>query len=144
MNAAEPERVWAPELEPEAPGFEQTILISDDVRYVQKFAEDAYGRLAEWAVVQLRRVEGRWHRVAVYDICHGLNPARPGPPHPSRARHGSSGWGEAPLDVVGLHVVLAEPEQVTLWCERRRQITPRLIRVQFVEQRTKCAERGSG
>jgi hypothetical protein len=71
MNAAEPERVWAPELEPEAPGFEQTILISDDVRYVQKFAEDTYGRLAEWAVVQLRRVEGRWHRVAVYDICHG-------------------------------------------------------------------------
>jgi hypothetical protein len=26
VNAAEPERVWAPELEPEAPGFEQTIL----------------------------------------------------------------------------------------------------------------------
>jgi len=71
MNAAEPERVWAPELEPEAPGFEQTILISDDVRYVQKFAEDACGRIAEWAVVQLRRVEGRWRRVAVYDICHG-------------------------------------------------------------------------
>lgn len=70
MNAAEPERPWAPELEPEEP-WEQEILISEDVRYQQKLAHDAYGRLADWAVVQMRRVEGRWLRVAVYDICHG-------------------------------------------------------------------------
>ncbi|MDQ3274003.1 MAG: hypothetical protein M3Q39_02950 [Actinomycetota bacterium] len=62
MNAAEPERAWAPGLEPELPAYEQTILISEDAGYRQKFAEDKYGRLTEWAVVQLRRVEGRWHR----------------------------------------------------------------------------------
>ncbi|MGH3904225.1 MAG: DUF7718 family protein [Pseudonocardiaceae bacterium] len=41
------------------------------VRCKQKFSQDAYGRVAEWAVVQLRRDGDRWRRIAVYDICHG-------------------------------------------------------------------------
>jgi len=71
MNAAEPERAWAPELPPELPWYEQIFPISERVSYRQRLGEDAYGRLAEWAVVQMRRVEDQWQRVAVYDICHG-------------------------------------------------------------------------
>lgn len=71
MNAAEPERAWAPDLEPEWPPFEDTFPISEDARSVQKFSLDEYGRVAEWAVVQMRRDGDRWRRVAVYDICHG-------------------------------------------------------------------------
>jgi hypothetical protein len=51
--------------------FEDTFPISEDARYVQKFSLDEYGRVAEWAVVQMRRDGDRWRRVAVYDICHG-------------------------------------------------------------------------
>jgi hypothetical protein len=71
MNAAEPERSWAPDLEPEWPPFEDTFPISEDARHVQKFSLDEYGRVAEWAVVQMRRDGDQWRRVAVYDICHG-------------------------------------------------------------------------
>ncbi len=71
MNAAEPEQPWAPEMEPEGPPWEIEILISEDVRCKQKFSQDVYGRVAEWAVVQLRRDGDRWRRIAVYDICHG-------------------------------------------------------------------------
>lgn len=71
MSAAEPDQPWYPELEPEWPPYEATFLISETTRYVQRLCYDEYQRLAEWAVVQMRRVEGRWQRVAVYDICHG-------------------------------------------------------------------------
>jgi len=37
---------------------------------VQKLAYDTHGQLADWTVVQMRRVQDRWLRVAVYDICH--------------------------------------------------------------------------
>ncbi len=70
MNAAEPERAWTPDLEPEWPPYEDTFPISEDARYVQKLGYDKYQRLAEWAVVQMRRDGDRWRRVAVYDICH--------------------------------------------------------------------------
>ncbi len=49
----------------------QTFPISEDARYIQRLGYDERGRLAEWAVVQSRRRNGRWQRVAVYDICHG-------------------------------------------------------------------------
>jgi hypothetical protein len=60
MNAAEPERVWTPDLEPEWPPYEDTFPISEDARYVQKLGYDKYQRLAEWAVVQMRRDGDRW------------------------------------------------------------------------------------
>ncbi len=71
MNAAEPDQTWTPDLEPEWPPYEDTFPISEDARYVQKFSLDEYGRVAEWAVVQMRSDGDRWRRVAVYDICHG-------------------------------------------------------------------------
>lgn len=71
MGVGDPGHTWVPELEPEWPPWEQTFPISEDARYVQKFANDEYGRLTEWAVVQMRRDGDRWRRVAVYDICHG-------------------------------------------------------------------------
>jgi hypothetical protein len=71
MNAAEQERVWTPDLEPEWPPYEDTFPISEDARYVQRLGYDEYQRLTEWAVVQMRREDDRWCRVAVYDICHG-------------------------------------------------------------------------
>jgi hypothetical protein len=70
MNAAEPERTGVPDLEPEWPPFEDTFPISEDARDVQKFSLE-YGRVAEWAVVQMRRDGDRWCRVAVYDVCYG-------------------------------------------------------------------------
>lgn len=62
---------WAPDLPAEEPPYEQTFAISAEARYIQRFGQDAYGRLVEWAVIQERRVDGRWLRVAVYDTCHG-------------------------------------------------------------------------
>lgn len=73
MNAAQPQQAWAPDLEPEWPPYEQwfPIVEDDDTRRViQKIGEDTYGRIAEWAVVQMRFDGEGWRRVAVYDICH--------------------------------------------------------------------------
>jgi hypothetical protein len=70
MNAAEPEQPWAPDRPAEGHPYEATFLISEDAGYVQRYSNDEYGRIVEWAVVQMRRDGPRWRRVAVYDICH--------------------------------------------------------------------------
>jgi hypothetical protein len=50
--------------------YEQTFPIGENVAYVQRFVMDDRDRIKRWAVVQIRRVQGSWHRVAVYDTCH--------------------------------------------------------------------------
>jgi uncharacterized protein (DUF2344 family) len=62
---------WYPELPSVPPDYEQHFPISDTARYVLRLAHDEYMRLTEWAVVQLRRIDGDWCTVAVYDTCHG-------------------------------------------------------------------------
>jgi hypothetical protein len=63
---------WAPPRPPQAAlEYEQTFPIGEDVEWVQRIGYDELGRVADWAVVQKRRVSGAWRRVAVYDACHG-------------------------------------------------------------------------
>jgi hypothetical protein len=67
--AAELEQPWDPDLPPEDP-LVQTFPLSEHSRYTQRLGLDERGRLVEWAVIQSRFRNGRWQRVAVYDICH--------------------------------------------------------------------------
>src|SRR6185437_10460703 len=70
MSAAgEPDQPWAPEL-PTVRTYLYTFLISATARYTQRLDCDEWDRLVEWAVIQSRLIDGRWQRVAVYDICH--------------------------------------------------------------------------
>jgi hypothetical protein len=62
--------VWSPKLPPEEP-YEQRFLISSEVAYYQRIGYDELGRVADWAVIQQRRVAGEWRKVVVYDACHG-------------------------------------------------------------------------
>lgn len=76
MNAAELERPWMPDLDPEGEDFSQPFIVKDapdHVGAVRRMRFDRYGQLIEWAVI-LRYQEPatqRWRRIAVYDICHG-------------------------------------------------------------------------
>ncbi len=58
---------------PRPPGrdWEQTFPIGENAAYVQRYSMDDRDKIVEWAVVQLRRVQAGWRRVAVYDCCHG-------------------------------------------------------------------------
>ena len=62
---------WSPELPPEGVPYEQEFPISAEVSYIQRLEQDQYGRIVEWAVIQMRVVDGRHQRVVVYDTCHG-------------------------------------------------------------------------
>lgn len=55
---------------PEETEYEQMFPISETVGYIQRFVMDDHDQIRQWAVVQVRRVGGRWQRVAVYDTCH--------------------------------------------------------------------------
>lgn len=68
--AGEPAQPWAPEL-PTVRTYQYTFLISATVRYTQRLDCDEWDRVVEWAVIQSRLRNGRWQRVALYDICHG-------------------------------------------------------------------------
>jgi hypothetical protein len=68
--SAEPEQAWAPDL-PADHSYRLTLLLSERARYIQRLDYDERERLVEWAVIQSRLINGRWQRVAVYDICHG-------------------------------------------------------------------------
>jgi hypothetical protein len=70
MNAAEPQRLWAPDLPPVGPPLEQEFPLSENASYVQRLSFDERGRLVHWVVVQRRRCDGEWRRVAVYDTSH--------------------------------------------------------------------------
>lgn len=35
-----------------------------------RYVMDDHDRITEWAVTQIRKLSGRWRRVAVYDTCH--------------------------------------------------------------------------
>jgi hypothetical protein len=50
--------------------YQQTFPISAEASYVVRFVMDDHDRIKRWAVVQLRRVGGRWRRVAEYDSCN--------------------------------------------------------------------------
>jgi hypothetical protein len=66
----EPEEASADSLPSDRIEYEQTFPITEDAAYVQRFVMDDRDRIVEWAVIQLRRVNGRWRRVAEYDTCH--------------------------------------------------------------------------
>jgi hypothetical protein len=73
MSAAgEAEQPWAPD--PDLPSihtYRFTITVSEHSRYTQRLECDERDRVVEWAVVQSRLRNGRWQRVAVYDVSHG-------------------------------------------------------------------------
>ena len=59
---------WSPPLPPEEGlPYEEKFPIGEDAHYIQSIGYDERGQVAEWAVIQMRRVEGGWQRVAVYD-----------------------------------------------------------------------------
>lgn len=60
---------WAPDL-PKVETYEQEFPVSDSASYLLKMDLDERNRLVEWAVIQLRSVNGRKMTVAVYDTCH--------------------------------------------------------------------------
>lgn len=64
-----PEQPWAPNL-PVVDLESYTFLIGVHTRCTQSLGHDELGRLAEWAVIQSRFINGQWQRVAVYDTCH--------------------------------------------------------------------------
>jgi hypothetical protein len=71
MSAAtEPEQPWTPDVPPEHT-YRYTCPVGEDGRYTQRLECDERGRLVEWAVVQSRLRDGKWQRVALYDVCHG-------------------------------------------------------------------------
>jgi hypothetical protein len=70
MSATTDDQPWAPEL-PAVDEFEQEFPIGDSASYVQRLGLDERDRVAEWAVIQMRKVDSEWRRVVVYDCCHG-------------------------------------------------------------------------
>lgn len=70
----EPTRAWIPYLPPdESMSTEQTIVLSEGAKCIQRLGIDELGRLVEWAVVQTRLVDEKWRRVAVYDYDNSHN-----------------------------------------------------------------------
>jgi hypothetical protein len=70
MSATSGDQPWAPGL-PAVEEYEQSFPISDSSSYVQRLGFDERGRIAEWAVIQMRKVDGKWQRVVGCDCCHG-------------------------------------------------------------------------
>lgn len=71
MSIAPAPAVWEPESPPDGDPYVQDFPISESAYFVQKLYHDERGRLVGWAVIQMRRRDGRKLRVAVYDHCHG-------------------------------------------------------------------------
>jgi hypothetical protein len=69
MSGAAQETEWRPLLPPDPPYYE-TIYIDENRKVVQSLGFDERNRLAEWAVIQMRRRRGEWKKIAVYDNCH--------------------------------------------------------------------------
>lgn len=68
MSPAPGPEHWSPDL-PHLPETldEQTFTVSATSQYLVQMFHDERGRLAKWAVIQQRNVNGRWLNVALYD-----------------------------------------------------------------------------
>jgi hypothetical protein len=68
---AEPDQPSAPATDlPTTHTYPFTITVGENDRYIQRLECDEQDRLVEFAVIQQRYRNGRWQRVALYDVCH--------------------------------------------------------------------------